>query len=151
MGVSFPVVTFRAPSQHRRESPAAAAAGSRRAASRRKKTANASAAAVAERRRRWWQLCRDGDAGPASLGDFLEVERRFGDVEFYGAAAELEGIVAPAGHGQHRNGGRVLFADGRVLPPEANVDDDAAAAAAAGSLCNRFPVSLAGICSGGVG
>ncbi|MED6221011.1 hypothetical protein PIB30_050364 [Stylosanthes scabra] len=149
MGVSFPVVTFRAPSQHRRESPAAAAAGSRRAASKKKKTANASAAAVAERRRRWWQLCRDGDAGPASLGDFLEVERRFGDVEFYGAAAELEGIEAPAGHGQQRNGGRVLFADGRVLPPEANVDDDAAAAA--GSLCNRFPVSLAGICSGGVG
>ncbi|XP_015966912.1 uncharacterized protein At3g17950-like isoform X1 [Arachis duranensis] len=154
MGVSFPAIAFRAPSQHRRESPAEAAAGSRRAAAaaskKKKKTANASAAAVAERRRRWWQLCRDGDSGPASLGDFLEVERRFGDVEFYGAAAELEGIVAPAGGGQQRNGGRVLFADGRVLPPEANVDDDGAAVAA-GSLCNRFPVSLAGICSGGAG
>lgn len=150
MGVSFPAIAFRAPSQHRRDPhPAAAAvtaAGPRRAAaSKKKKTANA--AAAAERRRRWWQLCRDGDAAPASLGEFLEAERRFGDGAFYGTAAELEGMVAPAG-GNQRNGGRVLFADGMVLPPPTEVDNGAAAA---GSLCNRFPVSLAGICSGGAG
>ncbi|KAJ1394243.1 hypothetical protein SESBI_34346 [Sesbania bispinosa] len=46
-----------------------------------------------------------------------------------------------------RNHGRALFADGRVLPP-AVVDDGASTA---GSLCSRFPVSLTGICSGGVG
>lgn len=100
------------------------------------------AAVVAERRRRWWSLCRDGDARPASLGDFLEVERRFGDGAFYGTAAELEGMVMA----QQRNHGRVLFANGRVLPPSTDVDDGASTA---GSLCNRFPVSLTGICSGG--
>lgn len=94
-------------------------------------------------------MCRDGDGEgrPASLGEFLEVERRFGDGAFYGTAVEIEGMVA-AGH-QQRNGSRVLFADGRVLPPPpADVDDGGAAA---GSLCNRFPVSLTGICSGGAG
>ncbi|XP_061362654.1 uncharacterized protein At3g17950-like [Gastrolobium bilobum] len=151
MGVSFPAIAFRVPSQHRDPHSAAAVIGvSNRAsaagaAKRKKKTHAAAAAAVAERRRRWWQLCRDGDARPASLGEFLEVERRFGDGGFYGTAAELEGMVA--GH-QQRNGGRVLFADGRVLPPSEDVDDGESAAE---SLCNRFPVSLAGICSGGAG
>ncbi|KAJ1438725.1 hypothetical protein SESBI_02995 [Sesbania bispinosa] len=150
MGVSFPAIAFRVPSQNRRDphSAAAATAGSRSNASNKKKkrtNAAAAAAVAAERRRRWWQLCRDGDARPASLGEFLEVERRCGDGAFYGTAAELEGMVA--GH-QQGNGGRVLFADGRVLPPAADVDDEAAAAE---SLCNRFPVSLAGICSGGAG
>ncbi|KAK7291353.1 hypothetical protein RIF29_06424 [Crotalaria pallida] len=139
MGVNFPAIAFRAQSQHRDpNSSGAAVPGSRRS---KKK-----GMAAAERRRKWWQMCRDddgdGDARPASLGDFLEVERRSGDGTFYGTAAELEGMVA-AGH-QQRNGSRVLFADGKVLPPSP-VDGDAAA----GSLCNRFPVSLAGICSGG--
>lgn len=150
MGVSFPAITFRVPSQHRDPHSSAAAAatgGSRRNAftKKKKKTTNATAVMAAERRRRWWQLCREGDARPASLGDFLEVERRSGDGAFYGTAAELEGMVV--GH-QQSNGGRVLFADGRVLPPAADVDD---VAATEESLCNRFPVSLAGICSGGAG
>lgn len=146
MGVSFPAIAFRAQSQHQDPHSAAAVGGSRRAAAASKKKV---AAAAADRRRRWWQMCRegDGDGRPASLGEFLEVERRFGDGEFYGTAAELEGMVA-AGH-QQRNGGRVLFADGRVLPPPTDDVDDGEAAA--GSLCNRFPVSLIGICSGGAG
>ena len=100
---------------------------------------------VVERRRRWWWLCSDGDARPSSLGEFLEVERRCGD-PFYGTAAELEGMVM----GQQRNigTGRALFANGRVLPPSADEDGESTATTA-GSLCNRFPVSLTGICSGG--
>ncbi|CAN1148214.1 Importin subunit alpha-9 [Linum perenne] len=67
---------------------------------------------VAERQRKWWSLCRDAEAKPASLGEFLEVERRYGDAaffdnEFAAAAAEIEGGTR----------GRALFADGRVLPP----------------------------------
>lgn len=89
-------------------------------------------------------MCRDGDARPASLGEFLEVERRFGDGAFYGTAAELEGMVMGP---QQSNHGRALFADGRILPPA--VADDGASTA--GSLCSRFPVSLTGICSGGAG
>ncbi|XP_020221880.1 uncharacterized protein At3g17950 [Cajanus cajan] len=145
MGVNFPTIAFRVPSQNRNPNSAAeAAGGSRRiAAAAKKKKKATSTVTAAERRRRWWQLCRDGDSKPASLGEFLEVERRFGDGAFYGTAAELEGMVA--GH-QQRNGSRVLFADGRVLPPPSDVDDGATAAE---SLCNMFPVSLAGICSGG--
>ncbi|WVZ15803.1 hypothetical protein V8G54_013369 [Vigna mungo] len=147
MGVNFPTITFRVPSQHRNPNSAADVTGGARrtaAAVKKKKRATiVSTSTAAERRRKWWQLCRDGDTRSASLGEFLEVERRFGDGEFYGTAAELEGMVA--GH-QQRNGGRVLFVDGRVLPPTADVDDGARAAE---SLCNRFPVALAGICSGG--
>ncbi|KAF7822225.1 uncharacterized protein G2W53_027680 [Senna tora] len=143
MGVSFPAITFRAPSQHRDPHSAAAGSaaalgGSRRGIKPKKKKKTV----VAERRRRWWSLCRDGDARPASLGEFLEVERRFGDGAFYGTAAELEGMVMGHHHQQQQqqrnNDGRVLAAD---------VDDGASTAA--GSLCNRFPVSLTGICSGG--
>ncbi|KAF3437144.1 hypothetical protein FNV43_RR19897 [Rhamnella rubrinervis] len=152
MGVSFPAITFRAPSQHHRDahaaSPSAAGAsalsGSRKSKKPKKKSSASSSSAavvVAERRRRWWWLCRDDGAKPASLGEFLEVERRFGDGAFYGTAAELEGVVVAAG-GQPRNG-RVLFADGRVLPP-AEADEGTSTA---GALC-RFPVLLTGICSG---
>lgn len=140
MGVSFPAITFRAPSQHR--DPHSGAGGSKRIASKKKRRP---AAVAAERRRRWWQLCREGDARPASLGDFLEVERRFGDGAFYDTAVEMEGMVV--GH-QERNGGRELFADGRVLPPVGDVGGEESPAV---SLCNRFPVSLTGICSGGAG
>ncbi|CAL5186675.1 unnamed protein product [Lathyrus oleraceus] len=150
MGVSFPAIAFRVPSQHREShSDAGACAGGsiRNASNKKKKRAAAAASVAAERRRKWWQLCRDSDARPASLGDFLEVERRFGDGAFYETAAELEGMVAEADQPQ-RNGGRVLFADGRVLPP---VEDVGNGESPAESLCNRFPVSLAGICSGGAG
>ncbi|KAF9671294.1 hypothetical protein SADUNF_Sadunf12G0032400 [Salix dunnii] len=152
MGVTFPAITFRAPSQHRL--PAAASSASAAPANggdpRRstKKRRSLTASAVAERRRRrWWSLCRDGGgAKPASLGEFLEVERRFGD-----AAAELEGVMVAE---QPRNGGvdgRLLFADGRVLPPaDVAGDGGSSSSSMAGGLW-RFPVSLTGICSGGTG
>ncbi|WJX72041.1 hypothetical protein P8452_55963 [Trifolium repens] len=147
MGVSFPAIGFRVPSQHQESHSGigAGAGGSNRITTSKKKKRTAAAVVAAERRRRWWQLCRDGDTRPASLGDFLEVERRFGDGAFYDTAAELEGMVV--GH-QQRNGGRELFADGRVLPP---AEDVGGGESPAESLCNRFPVSLAGICSGGAG
>ena len=142
MGVSFPAITFRASDGHPHSAAstvAAAVGGIRRAAESRKKKV----IVAAERRRRWWWLCRDGDARPASLGEFLEVERRCGDGAFYGTAAELEGMVTDP----QRNQGRALFSDGRVLPPTV-VDDGASTA---GNLCSRFPVLLTGICSGGAG
>ncbi|CAB4281408.1 unnamed protein product [Prunus armeniaca] len=157
MGVSFPAITFRAPSQQRRDPQAnsnnnnnnnmasTSGSGSRKTKKPKKKNAAASSAVgvVAERRRRWWRLCRDDCTKPASLGEFLEVERRFGDNAFYNTAAELEGVMV----GQPRNG-RLLFADGRVLPPS-NVDDRIATSSTAGVL-SRFPVSITAICSGGV-
>ncbi|KAJ7975249.1 hypothetical protein O6P43_005200 [Quillaja saponaria] len=146
MGVSFPAITFRAPSQHHDPqftNGTGLGSSRRRTKSKKKKrtTSVEAAAVVVERRRRWWQLCRDGDAKPASLGEFLEVERRFGDMAFYGTAAELEGVMVS----QQRNDERLLFANGRVLPP-ADVDEETSTAA---NLCTRFPVSLTGICSGG--
>ncbi|KAK7251739.1 hypothetical protein RIF29_35194 [Crotalaria pallida] len=150
MGVNFPAITFRAQSQHRDLHSGAGAGvaaavgnGSVRAVKSRRKNVNAAAIVVAERRRKWWSLCRDGDVRRSSLGEFLEVERRFGDGAFYGTAAEIEGMVMDP----RRNHGRALFADGRVLPP-AVVDDGASTA---GSVCSRFPVLITGICSGGAG
>ncbi|PON37043.1 hypothetical protein TorRG33x02_348200 [Trema orientale] len=129
MGVSFPAIAFRAPSQRHREAPAATTipgpVGSRGCKKPKKRTAASSSAVVAERRR-----------------------RRFGDGAFYGAAAELEGVMVD--HDQQRNG-RLLFADGRVLPPaEADETTSTTSSSTSGVLC-RFPVSLTGICSGGVG
>lgn len=143
MGVSFPAITFRAPSQNRDQhaGAAAAAAGPSRRSKKPKRKTTAAPALVADRKRRWWRLCRDDGVKPASLGEFLEVERRFGDGAFYGNAVDLEGVVD-----QQRNG-RMLFADGRVLPPPPQTEEDASAA---GALC-RFSVSLTGICSGGAG
>ncbi|KAE9597480.1 hypothetical protein Lal_00029848 [Lupinus albus] len=138
MGVNFPPTTFTAQSQqHESHSTAvdAAVEGQRRTAKSRKVNP------AAERRRRWWSLCRDGNTRPSSLGEFLEVERRFGDGAFYGTAAELEGMVIDP----QRNHGRALFADGRILPPTV-VEDGASTA---GGLFSRFPVSLTGICSNG--
>ncbi|KAJ6672699.1 hypothetical protein OIU85_013981 [Salix viminalis] len=146
MGVTFPAITFRAPSQHRLPAAAASANGGepRRSA---KKRRNLTASAVAERRRRrWWSLCRDGGgAKPASLGEFLEVERRFGD-----AAAELDGVTVAEQPGNGGVNGRLLFADGRVLPPADVAGDGGSTSSMAGGLW-RFPVSLTGICSGGTG
>ncbi|XP_062118041.1 uncharacterized protein At3g17950 [Humulus lupulus] len=167
MGVSFPAIAFRNPSQRHRETPLSAVVGSaadgralngsrRCKKSKDKKNATSSAAmVVAERRRRWWSLCRDEEdarpaaAAAASLGDFLEVERRFGDgAVFYGAAAELEGVMVD----QPRNG-RLLFADGRVLPPAENDETTSSpSSSTAAVLCSRFPASLTGICcTGGAG
>ncbi|KAM6568099.1 hypothetical protein CsatB_016084 [Cannabis sativa] len=165
MGVSFPAITFRAPSQRHRETPLSTSAingartmsGSRRRSNKSNATSSSS---VAERRRRWWSLCRDeNDAKPtASLGDFLENERRFGDGAFYGATAELEGVVVVNDDDDdRRRNGRLLFADGRVLPPaqtemEISSSSPSSSTAATGFVCGRFPASLTGICcSGGAG
>ncbi|OMP09931.1 hypothetical protein COLO4_04996 [Corchorus olitorius] len=158
MGVSFPAITFRAPSQHRREMQPTIATSSLSSSGSKPKKRRAAFGGDrlgGRRRRKWWQLCRDGDAKPASLGEFLEVERRFGDGAFYGATAELEGVMGtPPLHDEHQEerNGRVLFADGRVLPPapQPPSDGDDEGTSTAGVLC-RFPVSLTGICSGGVG
>ncbi|KAL4385443.1 hypothetical protein GQ457_15G001050 [Hibiscus cannabinus] len=157
MGVSFPAITFRAPSRHHREtqptSDGSGSATTSKPKKRRALTAAFGAERLGRRRRKWWQICRDGDSKPASLGEFLEVERRFGDGAFYGGAAELEGVMGTA-HDEHHDArnGRSLFADGRVLPPHPAVDDEEEdeKTSTAGGLC-RFPVSLTGICSGGVG
>ncbi|GER32955.1 type I restriction enzyme StySPI M protein [Striga asiatica] len=128
MGVTLQAITFRASSQNlQQENPASAVSGGRRVANPRGRAE----AAEARQRRRWWSLCGDDcDAGRASLGQYLEVERRrFGEG---GPAAELEeGLVQDA----PRNG-RALFADGRVLPPAEVVEESPPAAAASG-LC-RF-------------
>ncbi|CAK9166749.1 unnamed protein product [Ilex paraguariensis] len=146
MGVTFPAITFRAPSlsQHRQPTTNTAVENSVGDAGRRSKKSKKIAAMVTEqrwRRRRWWTLCSDYGSKPSSLGEFLEVERRFGDGAFFGAAAELEGVDIQPGNK------RSLFADGRVLPP---VDVEEEGSSTAASLC-RFPVSLTGICSGGSG
>ncbi|XP_057767414.1 uncharacterized protein At3g17950 [Salvia miltiorrhiza] len=120
MGVTVQAITFRAASQHRQqESPGSAVGGGRR-----------NRTAAARQRRRWWRLCRDEcDARRASLGEYLEVERRFG------AAAELEeGVVQEL----PRNG-RALFADGMVLPPAEAVEDLDSSPATAAGIC-RFSV-----------
>ncbi|CAI9113692.1 OLC1v1014345C1 [Oldenlandia corymbosa var. corymbosa] len=163
MGVTFPAITFRAPSrtqsQHRQiQIPDAENASGIHCNRRNKKSKKHRSAVVGadedERRRRrrwrWWGLCRDEcDCRPSSLGEFLEVERRFGDVTlFSNAAAELEGVGAADFH--QSNNGRMLFADGRVLPPAAAADADEPESPA-GVLCRFSAVSLSGICSGGSG
>ncbi|KAJ8771954.1 hypothetical protein K2173_027131 [Erythroxylum novogranatense] len=141
MGVNFPAITFRANSQHRDNQATAGVVPS----SKKKKKTTAIVSVAERRRRRWWRLCRDGGSKPASLGDFLEVERRFGDVDFCNhTAAELEGVVV--GQPEHVVHGRLLFADGRVLPPA-----QVAVGTSTAGVLRRFPVSLTGICSGGSG
>ncbi|XP_052175926.1 uncharacterized protein At3g17950 [Diospyros lotus] len=145
MGVTFPAIAFRpVVSQRREEGNAASSAGGEAPpASGGGGRRRPALVAVAERRRRrWWRLCRDDQSRRSSLAEFLEVERRFGDAAFFGATAELQGVVD-----QPRNG-RLLFADGRVLPPPQV--EETPPSTASGTLC-RFPVSLTGICSGGVG
>lgn len=120
-------VTFRAPSLRRQPSAA-------------QPSTVAGLVAVEERRRRrWWLLCGDEEDDEArrtraSLGEFLEVERRFGDVA---TIRRFEG-----GGTQGRSEG-VLFAEGRVLPPVRAEESPET-----GVLC-RFPVSIIGICSCG--
>ncbi|KAM7475302.1 hypothetical protein LguiB_022545 [Lonicera macranthoides] len=143
MGVSFPAITFRAPSLRRETASISAgtggSAGRRNKKAKKKKNKKASAVVAEQRRRRWWSLCRDDESKPSSLGEFLEVERRFEDDAFYGAELALENA-----NSQPRNGR--LFADGRVLPPSTAVEERTSTTAICG-----FPVSLTGICSGGAG
>ena len=142
MGVSFPAIAFRVSSQSRDHHAAAAATADVSRKSKKPKRKTTAPGLVSDRKRKWWQLCRDDGVKPASLGDFLEVERRFGDAAFYDNAVDLEGVVTA----DQRRSGRNLFADGRVLPP-APTEEEASSAAA---LC-RFSLSLTGICSGGAG
>ncbi|XP_073059827.1 uncharacterized protein At3g17950-like [Primulina eburnea] len=113
MGVTLQAITFRAASQ--RENSLSAVTVGRRS----RKPEKFRGGVVTRKRRRWWMLCgEEGDAARrASLGEYLEVERRFG--ESSSVAVELEeGIVL----GQPRNG-RALFAEGRVLPPAEVVEE----------------------------
>ncbi|KAM7267884.1 hypothetical protein ACFE04_010050 [Oxalis oulophora] len=167
MGVSFPTINFRAPSHHHREflstNSGTATVSMANIFPKKKKKNRSSVAAAApiallaerrwRRRRRWWQLCSDGGGKPASLGEFLEVERRFGDGAFFAgespAGTEYDGGGGGVMNVQSTNGQRVLFADGRVLPPP--TDDLSAETPSTAGLLSRFPVSLTGICSGGGG
>ncbi|CAH8330409.1 unnamed protein product [Eruca vesicaria subsp. sativa] len=160
MGLSFtttmPMIPFRASSQ-RHVSPSVTTSDATSRNQRKRPPSNSS---ERQRRRKWWPFCRDDDDGPgnglqrgagdcsrrSSLGEYLEVERRFGDEGVYGSAeAELEGAVARFREQQPALVERALFADGRVLPPASAAGESTPVATA---LC-RFPVSLTGICSGG--
>ncbi|KAG8388046.1 hypothetical protein BUALT_Bualt02G0084400 [Buddleja alternifolia] len=126
MGVTLQAITFRASSQHRQpENLVSAVKGGRRSIN----TSRTAEAAAARQRRRWWRLCRDvHGSGRASLGEYLEVERRFGDG---GAAAELEeGVVQ-----EFPSNGRALFADGRVLPPVEVVEESSPVAVGLCTVC----------------
>lgn len=146
MGVSFPAITFRAASQSQSQSRqqrdmhvTGTPFGTRGKKKSKKRASPIMSASTA--RRHWWRLCGDyDDAKPsASLGDFLEVERRFGDTTtLYNAAAELEGVVVSHQHQQPSNG-QLLFADGRVLPP-------ADAVAYAGETSSTADFLCTGIC-----
>uniref|UniRef100_A0A6N2N2G6 Uncharacterized protein n=1 Tax=Salix viminalis TaxID=40686 RepID=A0A6N2N2G6_SALVM len=85
--------------------------------------------------------CAEMEVGQAaSLREFLEVERRFGD-----AALEIEGVMVA----EHPRNGGVM--DGCCLRWRfctADAVDDGNSSSSAGALW-RFPVSLTGICSGG--
>ncbi|XP_010556256.1 PREDICTED: uncharacterized protein At3g17950 [Tarenaya hassleriana] len=137
MGVSFTAIAFQ-----RHVSPAVSVS---RAATRRPNKRPSSAASERHRGRKWWRLCRDNDDDdggrrPSSLGEFLEVERRYGDGVFYGGAESRCREPSAAARG-----GRELFADGRVLPPAVDTGEETPEAS---GIC-RFSVSLTSICSGG--
>lgn len=96
------------------------------------------------KRRGWWgRLCSDQEVKPSKLGEFLEVERRFGDAIF-----SVDGVGGvELGNYSGENNGRVLFADGRVLPPASGGEERCSPAANCGGGLCRFSVSLPGICS----
>ncbi|XP_023731057.1 uncharacterized protein At3g17950 [Lactuca sativa] len=162
MGVAttFPTITFRVPSQRRDTTPTVTLGstpsnGNGNAVGfggRRRRKSNA-VDLVSERRRkrlrrrRWWWLCSGEDLKPSSLGEFLEVERRFGEEALF----DGEAVMNTDEDNRDRDNEGMLFADGRVLPPpqppSSDVDEGPTSVC---SLC-RFSVSLAGICSGGAG
>ncbi|KAI3787995.1 hypothetical protein L2E82_00552 [Cichorium intybus] len=160
MGVAstFPTITFRVPSQRRESTPTVTLGSAPNNSNfvgfggRRRRRSNA-VDLVSERRRkrlrrrRWWWLCSGEDLKPSSLGEFLEVERRFGEEALF----DGESVRNMDVDDRHRDNEGMLFADGRVLPPpqppSSDVDEGPTPVC---SLC-RFPVSLAGICSGGAG
>ncbi|KAL7582446.1 uncharacterized protein At3g17950 [Lactuca sativa] len=153
MGVTsaFPTITFRTPSQRRDRTPTitlGSTPNSRSFVGRRRRNNDTTADLVAERRRKrvkrrnWWWLCSGVATKPSSLGEFLEVERRFGVEALFDGDALMDLNLDD----NRNNDGRMLFANGRVLPPpthSSDVDERSAS-----SLC-RFPVFLTGICRGG--
>lgn len=170
MGFSFTAtmpMPFRA-SSHRHVSPSVAisrASSSNARRHQRKRPPSNSAEPERHRRRKWWRFCRDddddasgngtrresGDCKRSSLGEYLEVERRFGDEAVYGSAeTELEGAVARYRDQQPAVAEGALFSDGRVLPPASAEAFTGESTPVASGIC-RFPVSLTGICSGGGG
>ncbi|KAK1428620.1 hypothetical protein QVD17_17459 [Tagetes erecta] len=110
------------------------------------------------RRRKWWWLCSGDDLKPSSLGEYLEVERRFGEEALFGGETVMNMQVNDHTEGTGTGTG-TLFADGRVLPPQQTQSQTQLHSSASdegtgtSSVCNffRFSVSLAGICSGGAG
>ncbi|MFS7903005.1 hypothetical protein Hanom_Chr01g00018541 [Helianthus anomalus] len=157
MGVA---TTFRVPSQRRDGTPTVTLGSAPSSNGRRRRNRNNAVDLVSERRRkrlrrrRWWWLCSGEDLKPSSLGEFLEVERRFGEEALFGGESVMNMPVAV----DDRSNGGTLFADGRVLPPpqrqqETASSDGGEGTSTAASVCSlcRFSVSLAGMCSGGGG
>ncbi|KAL1821644.1 hypothetical protein ACET3Z_016513 [Daucus carota] len=142
MGVSaFPPIIFSTPSHRRNAAPPENNPGKSK-----KRNTKAAVESLLRRRRSWWgRLCSDQELRPSKLGEFLEVERRFGD----GAIFSVDGVgMEVGGYDQGINAnGRVLFADGRVLPPETVAGEECSPAANGGGGLCRFSVSLPGICS----
>lgn len=136
MGVttSFPAITFRTPPRRRDATPVitrVSTVNSRNVVGRKRKRL---------RRKKWWWLCSGEASKPSSLGEFLEIERRF-EAEMLFSDALMD--VNFSHH--HRNGGRMLFRDGRVLPPPppSHVSDVNDGTLSICSLC-RFPGLLCG-------
>nr|XP_043637290.1 uncharacterized protein At3g17950-like [Erigeron canadensis] len=144
----LPPITFRTPPNCREVAPTINLRSTlhRSFVGRRRRKMDMAPALGAERRkkrvrRNWWWLCRGEALKPSSLGEFLEFERRFGvDALFSDAMMDLNL------DNHHRNGSRVLFANGRVLPPPL-VSDVNEGSHCRCSFC-RVPVLLAGICGG---
>ncbi|CAH1447012.1 unnamed protein product [Lactuca virosa] len=130
MGVTsaFPAITFRTPSQRRDRTPTitlGSTPNSRSFVGRRRRNNDTTADLVAERRRKrvkrrnWWWLCSGVATKPSSLGEFLEVERRFGVEALFDGDALMDLNLDD----NRNNDGRMLFANGRVLPPPTHSSD----------------------------
>ncbi|XP_021977839.1 uncharacterized protein At3g17950-like [Helianthus annuus] len=155
MGVttSFPTLTFRTPPRRQNGSPAitlGSISNNRNVVRRRRSGVDTTTGIMVERRRKrvrkrsWWWLCSGEASKPSSLREFLEIERRFG------ADALFSDALMDVNFSDHRrNGGRMLFANGRVLPPS-HVSDVNEGTPSMCSLC-RFPVLFTAICGGGSG
>lgn len=123
MGVHFPTITFRTPLAQSTQASCSAVLGGGRKKQRKNKKRSLVLGAAHKGRGRWWSLCRDtDDAKPGSLGEFLEVERRFGEGSASGFYGDLDvdgGVMLSS----ENNGRGVLFSDGRVLPPARQVEE----------------------------
>ncbi|WOK91929.1 hypothetical protein Cni_G00620 [Canna indica] len=149
MGVTFPESAARPARLPSRREHAAADGGD--AASRRpKQTASERRRRRNRGRRGWWRLCRDEMAGPTSLGEFLQVERRLAG----GEVADGHYVFGDAGGVDAEHvavGGGPLFADGRVLPPAPPPERRQRTHQRAESVARLPALLITGICSGGEG